>query len=236
MSVATYKQALSLVLAHEGGFANHPLDPGGATMRGVTQRTYDAFRRLRGFPLQSVRYISDEEVERVYRDNYWKLVRGDELPAGLDYALFDFAVNSGVSRAIKFLQAGLAVGIDGVIGDETLGMAIAKAVLNEELIINNLCADRMRFVRGLKTFATFGKGWTRRIMGNIDGAQPDKDKGVIDYGIAFARHDPVFTMPTAIGLLSGEYVAKAIPTATLGETATETAVSYDKAMSSGWGL
>lgn len=228
MTVATRKPALALVLAHEGGYSNHPEDPGGATNRGITQRVYDAYRRSRGLATRSVRHIADDEVEAIYRINYWNLVRADELPAGLDYAVFDFAVNSGVSRAIKFLQKGLGfVGddVDGIIGLRTMTRANEAARKNEEILISNYCADRMKFVRSLSTFKTFGKGWTRRIMGDIDGAQPGKDKGVIDYAIGFARNDTAFVMPSAIGSKPGEVAAKA----------TEP-VSYADAVSGGWGL
>lgn len=232
MTVATYNPALALVLGHEGGYVNHPLDPGGATNKGVTQRVYDAYRRVHGLPTRSVRYIESGEVKIIYKENYWNLVRGDILPAGLDYAMFDFAINSGVSRAIKYLQAGLGFtgeDIDGVIGDLTRTRVNEAAKANEVLLIQKLCEDRMRFVRGLKTFKTFGKGWTRRIMGNLDGAQPDKDTGVIDYAIAFAMRDPIFTVPTTIGKLDGEVAGKAIPTPSLG-------VSYQEALSTGWGV
>jgi len=157
---ANFEKALALVLEHEGGYVNHPKDPGGATMKGVTQAVYDAYRKLRGRGVQSVKLISDEELRAIYKFQYWDKVQGDFLPAGVDYAVFDFAVNSGVSRAAKYLQAVLGVAQDGQIGAKTLA-----AITSPANTINALCDRRVGFLRNLKTFLTFGKGWTRRVQG-----------------------------------------------------------------------
>lgn len=157
---ANFEKALTLVLEHEGGYVNHPKDPGGATMKGVTQAVYDAYRKLRGRGVQSVKLISDEELRAIYKFQYWDKVQGDFLPAGVDYAVFDFAVNSGVSRAAKYLQAVLGVAQDGQIGAKTLA-----AITSPANTINALCDRRVGFLRNLKTFLTFGKGWTRRVQG-----------------------------------------------------------------------
>jgi len=154
-----FDKCLALVLIHEGGFVNHPRDPGGATNRGVTQAVYDAYRKTRGRGQQSVKFITDDEVKAIYKFQYWDRVQGDLLPRGLDYAVFDFAVNSGVGRASKYLQAVLGVAQDGVIGAKTLA-----AVQSPYNAINALCDRRMSFLRNLKTFLTFGKGWTRRVQ------------------------------------------------------------------------
>jgi lysozyme family protein len=157
---ANFEKALPLVLEHEGGWVNHPKDPGGATMKGVTQAVYDAYRKMRVRPSQSVKLISEEELRAIYKFQYWDKVQGDFLPSGLDYAVFDFAVNSGVSRAAKYLQAVLGVAQDGQIGAKTLA-----AITSPTNTINALCDRRMSFLRNLKTFLTFGKGWTRRVQG-----------------------------------------------------------------------
>ena len=102
MARANFAAALSAVLLHEGGWANNPKDPGGATMKGVTLATYRRYRP--GATKEQLRNISDEELRTIYRDGYWDEVRGDDLPSGIDFATFDFAVNSGPSRAAKFLQ------------------------------------------------------------------------------------------------------------------------------------
>jgi len=153
-----FDKCLSLVLVHEGGYVNHPRDPGGATNRGVTQAVYDAYRKTRGRGQQSVKFITDDEVKAIYRFQYWDRVQGDLLPAGLDYAVFDFAVNSGVGRASKYLQAVVGTPQDGVIGARTLA-----AIQSPKSAINALCDRRMSFLRNLRTFLTFGKGWTRRV-------------------------------------------------------------------------
>lgn len=153
-----FEKALALVLKHEGGYVDHPKDPGGATMKGVTQAVYNAYRKIRGRGLLSVKYISDEELRAIYKFQYWDRVHGDFLPSGLDYAVFDFAVNSGVRRASKYLQAVLGAAQDGVIGAKTLA-----AITSPEKTINALCDRRMGFLRNLRAFMTFGKGWTRRV-------------------------------------------------------------------------
>ena len=151
---------LSLVLVHEGGYVNHPKDPGGATNKGVTQAVYDAWRRKHGKPARSVRFIETTELEGIYRKDYWDAISGDELPDGVDYAVFDFAVNSGINRASRYLQRAVGVAEDGKIGPKTLD---AVSMHNPKILVNRLCDARMAFLRGLGTFPVFGKGWTRRV-------------------------------------------------------------------------
>jgi len=154
-----FNECLELVLKHEGGFVNHPKDPGGATNRGVTQKVYDAYRKTRARPIQSVKFISEDETKAIYKFQYWDRVQGDFLPRGLDYAVFDFAVNSGVGRASKYLQACVGVKQDGVIGAMTIA-AIGKPAN----VINAICDRRLSFLRNLDTFLTFGRGWVRRVV------------------------------------------------------------------------
>lgn len=154
-----YEQSLAAVLVHEGGYVNHPRDPGGATNKGVTQAVYDDYRHKAGLHTQSVKAISSEEIGNIYRRQYWNAVNGDGLPSGLDYAMFDFGVNSGVNRAARYLQAVLGVAQDGLIGNGTLA-----AIHNVTATIDALCDKRLAFLRSLGTFDTFGKGWTRRVQ------------------------------------------------------------------------
>lgn len=156
-----FDSSLKLVLKHEGGWADHPKDPGGATMKGITIAVYRANINPNGTK-EDLRKITDAQVAHIYRTQYWDKVRGDDLPSGVDYAVFDYAVNSGVSRASKHLQAVVGKRQDGKVGPETL--AATKAIL-AQTVINNLCDKRMAFLRGLKTFAIFGKGWTTRVSG-----------------------------------------------------------------------
>jgi lysozyme family protein len=146
--------------ASEGGYVNHPKDPGGAINFGITQAVYDAYRRKMGMSKQTVRSISEAEVNAIYKTEYADKIRYDELPAGTDYATLDGAVNSGVSRGAKWLQSALGVSSDGVIGAGTLAAAAKADAIK---VIKSMCAKRMSFLRGLRIFSTFGKGWTARV-------------------------------------------------------------------------
>ncbi|WP_080578578.1 glycoside hydrolase family 108 protein [Sinorhizobium fredii] len=154
-----FKRAFSLVLKHEGGWSDHPDDPGGATMKGVTLATFRRYVKPNGTKAD-LRNITDEQLATVYRRHYWDAVHGAELPNGVDFALFDFAVNSGPARAAKFLQAVVGVTQDGRIGPATLKAVRAKM---HATVIHDLCDKRMAFLKGLETWPTFKHGWTRRV-------------------------------------------------------------------------
>lgn len=156
---ANFQRALALVLKHEGGFSNHKADPGGATNKGITLETFRRYVKPGG-TVADLKAITDAQVAQVYKAHYWNAVKGDELPSGVDYAVFDFAVNSGPNRAIKYLQRILLVPQDGIIGPQTLP-ALARA--KPEHVIEVLCAERLKFLKGLSTWPTFGKGWGRRV-------------------------------------------------------------------------
>lgn len=181
MSQSNFATSLDLTLVYEGGWVNNPKDPGGATYRGVTQAVYDAFRDQVGAPRQSVRLMSDSELVAIYSDRYWNRIAGDQLPRGVDYAVFDFAVNSGVGRAARTLQQLLGMSVlDGVIGPQTL-QAVTLHCTNygATAVTDGLCNARMAFLRALPTYAEFGLGWQRRVMGALPGHQQG-DTGVID--------------------------------------------------------
>jgi len=151
-----YAQALKQVLKYEGGYVDHPKDPGGPTNKGVTQAVYDTWRKSKDLPTQSVRNISDSEIATIYKNLYWDRISGDYLPSGVDFAVFDYAVNSGVSRAARTLQAVVGVTQDGVIGPETIEAAktyVAMSITNR----------RLAFMQSLSIWPTFGKGWSARI-------------------------------------------------------------------------
>jgi len=154
-----FQRALSLVLKHEGGFVDHPADPGGATNKGVTISTYRAYINPKG-TVADLKKITDDQVATVYKAQYWDAIKGDDLPSGLDYAVFDYAVNSGPSRSAKHLQAVIGVSQDGKIGNQTL--AKAKTLKTSDTI-NALCDKRLTFLKGLPTWGTFGKGWSTRV-------------------------------------------------------------------------
>jgi lysozyme family protein len=165
MAVSRERESLAKVLAHEGGYSNHPADPGGPTNKGVTQRVYDAYRRGKGQAVRSVKSLTTEELNDIYDKQYWDAVKGDLLPDGVDYVVFDGAVNSGPGRSIMWLQQALRPvytgRIDGVMGMGTI--AALKAINNNDALIDRICDARMNFLRHLGTFGTFGRGWTVRV-------------------------------------------------------------------------
>lgn len=154
-----FERCLAITLAHEGGWADHPKDPGGATMNGVTIGTYAQFKG-RKVTKDELRNISDADLRAIYRRNYWNKVRGDDLPAGLDLVAFDGAVNSGPSRGARWLQHGVGALPDGKIGPETVR---AATITNAVQAVGRACDARLSFLRSLKTWATFGKGWSSRV-------------------------------------------------------------------------
>lgn len=154
-----FLQCLKLVLVHEAGYVNHPRDPGGATNRGITIATYRRYINPRG-TAADLRHITEAEVERIYRFGYWDAVKGDRLPYGVDYAVFDYAVNSGPGKAIRHLQEVIGADVDGLVGPQTLAKV---AEMKPEEIIKFLCTKRMKFLQGLATYDVFGRGWSRRV-------------------------------------------------------------------------
>lgn len=156
---ASFPRALAAVLRHEGGYVNHPSDPGGPTNKGITLATFRKWVKANG-TVDDLKAISAADVAKVYRKHYWNAVCGDDLPAGVDFAVFDYAVNSGPTRAAKALQGVLGVAQDGKIGPDTVSAA-AKA--NSLATIDGLCDQRLAFLKGLKTWGTFGKGWGSRV-------------------------------------------------------------------------
>lgn len=164
MASMSFAKSLSAVLVHEGGWSNHPKDPGGATMKGVIQRVYDGYRKRKGLPLRSVARIETAELREIYKAQYWDVVRGDDLPAGVDYVVFDGAVNSGPSQSAKWLQRALGtVKVDGEIGEATLAAVAAHP--DHDRLIAAICDRRMAFLKALRTWGDFGRGWTSRVAG-----------------------------------------------------------------------
>lgn len=167
MVASSFKAALARVLVHEGGYVNHPRDPGGATNQGITQRTYEAYRRGKKQRTRNVRSLTVPERDDIYRHQYWDAVEGDKLPEGVDYVLFDGAVNSGSKQSIKWLQRALGSAyrgpIDGVIGLGTL--AALDEIENLDSLIDRICDRRMIYLRALEHWPTFKRGWTARVAG-----------------------------------------------------------------------
>jgi lysozyme family protein len=159
MSAACYSDAIGRLLKSEGGYVNHPSDPGGPTNFGITLSDYRKYKKP-GATAADVRRMKVSEAKDIYRGKYWDAIRGDDLPAGVDYCLFDYAVNSGTGRAPKALQRVLAVGVTGHVDDDTIAAANEADAKD---IINGVCDERLRFLKGLKTWGVFGKGWARRV-------------------------------------------------------------------------
>jgi lysozyme family protein len=154
-----YETCIALVLKHEGGYVNNPKDPGGATNLGVTKKVWEEWV---GKPvsLDEMKALTVKDVTPLYKAQYWDRVRGDDLPAGVDYAVMDVAVNSGVVRAAKFLQAALGLTADGIIGPATLAAAEAA---NPRQLVTDVCDKRLAFMQALPIWSTFGNGWSRRV-------------------------------------------------------------------------
>lgn len=195
MAKESYELALTYVLVHEGGYVNDADDAGGPTNKGITQGVYDAKRRKNGQQPRPVRAITAAEVAEIYHDQYWVPIRGDALPVGLDYVVFDYGVNSGTGRAIKDLQKTLGVKADGVIGEMTLAAVAEREVVE---LIEAYIARRMKFLQSIKArkgqggWPKFGRGWTRRVLGEApDMSGNPGDTGVIDRAVAMIIDKPL---------------------------------------------
>ena len=148
-----------MILHHEGGYVNHPKDPGGETNLGVTKRVYEEWGGTK-----DMKDLTVEDVAPIYEKNYWGRVKGDDLPSGLDLCVFDFGVNAGTGRAAKYLQTMIGTVADGGIGPNTLKAVDAYVEENGlQTTIENYQANRQGYYEKLKTFETFGRGWTRRV-------------------------------------------------------------------------
>lgn len=160
MSTLGFARSLPPVLVYEGGKVDNPKDPGGRTNQGVTQKVYDAYRRSIGKLEQDVYKLTNAERDTIYRRQYWDAVRGDDLPDGVDFAVFDGAVNSGPVQSIKWLQRALGVNADGQLGTVTLDAL--NSTDNYDALVDAIVDRREAFLKALKTFKTFGKGWMAR--------------------------------------------------------------------------
>lgn len=161
-----FDKCLSMLLHHEGGFVNHPQDPGGMTNLGVTKRVYEAWvgREVTEGTMRDLTFV---DVAPIYKKNYWDKVRGDDLPSGVDWCAFDWAVNSGSGRPGKAIQRAVGATPDGAIGPKTL-----QSIMNHEpkMIIESVYTQRQSFYESLGHFDTFGRGWTRRNKETLDQA------------------------------------------------------------------
>lgn len=150
-----FDTAFHRLLGHEGGFVDHPSDPGGATCWGVTERV----ARENGYQ-GAMRELPVAVAKKIYRSKYWDAVRAEDLPAAVRYEMFDAAVNSGTGQATRWLQRALGVADDGRLGPITIAAAHAA---DAQLVARRMLGQRLRFMTDLSTWPTFGKGWARRI-------------------------------------------------------------------------
>jgi len=153
-----FDKCLHMLLEHEGGYVNNVHDKGGMTNLGVTKRVYDKWID-RESTEQEMRDLTPEDVAPIYKKNYWDRVKGDLLPSGLDWACFDWAVNSGSGRPAKAVQRAVGATVDGAIGKQTVGLVMEK---DPEFIIDYVYTVRKSFYESLDDYKHFGRGWSRR--------------------------------------------------------------------------
>lgn len=165
--LSNWDKSFELVIHHEGGFTNDQRDPGnklpdgrqGSTNLGLTQKNWEAHVGQQ-VTQDDMKALTQEDVKPIYKKNYWDAVKGDDLPSGVDYAMFDLAINSGPNRAVKVLQTALQVTPDGAIGRKTM-KAIQDA--DAEELLTKFSQAKEDFYKSLPTFTTYGKGWLRRV-------------------------------------------------------------------------
>ncbi|HZP70625.1 MAG TPA: glycosyl hydrolase 108 family protein [Pseudolabrys sp.] len=157
---STYDVCLPLLLAHEGGYTNHPSDPGGPTNFGITIFDYRKYVNP-GANAADVRAMTIDEAKRIYRTRYWDAQRCDELPAGVDYAMFDYGVNSGISRSGKVLRRLVNLpDRSSAVSDDVIDAVCASDPI---ALVTGICDERLRFLQSLRTWPVFGAGWRRRV-------------------------------------------------------------------------
>ena len=157
-----FDECLKMLLHHEGGYVNHPSDPGGETNLGVTKKVYQEWGGTK-----DMKDLTVEDVAPIYKKNYWDRCKCDDLESGVDWVVFDWAVNSGTGRSAKAIQKICGATQDGAIGPKTLAL-IGKQ--DTQYVIEEFGKVRQDFYESLKTFDTFGKGWTRRNKETTDKA------------------------------------------------------------------
>lgn len=174
MSKERFLEVHKLTAQFEGGWSNHAADPGGKTMYGVTEAVFHQWLASKGKPKRPVRSITHAEAEELYFNNYWLAAGCDKLPRGVDRMAYDVAVNSGVSRSKRH-------------------QALAKGTPAE--MVRTMYQVRLKFLMGLKTWKTFGKGWKRRVDAMSDMALSETAKPVPVYGPEHDAPGPIVTPP-----------------------------------------
>jgi len=160
--LANWDKSFDYLIDSEGGFVNDPNDPGGMTNLGITKKVWEAWI---GHEVDeaAMRALTHDDVKPLYKKEYWDAVRADELPSGIDYLCFDFAVNSGVNRAIVILQQSIDVIVDGHLGPITISKVNKIYQENPENLIEKYSDNKETFYKSLKNFPIYGKGWLNRV-------------------------------------------------------------------------
>lgn len=159
--MALFLDLIDRVLSHEGGYVNDPRDPGGETKWGISKRSY---------PQLDIKGLTRDDAKAIYERDFWQRVQGDKLPRPFAFQALDAAVNHGIGNAVRWMQRAAGVADDGHIGPATLA-AVARAEPAD--LVLNFNAERLEFYARLQTFDTFGRGWTRRVAGNLRYAAQD---------------------------------------------------------------
>lgn len=159
--MSMFLDLIDRVLSHEGGYVNDPRDPGGETKFGIAKRSY---------PGVDIKALTRQDAIAIYERDFWRRVQGDKLPRPFAFQALDAAVNHGIGNAVRWMQRAAGVADDGVIGPITLA-AVARAEPAD--LVLNFNAERLEFYARLQTFDTFGRGWTRRVAGNLRYAAQD---------------------------------------------------------------
>ncbi len=159
----TFDEVFERSVGHEGGYVNDPLDPGGETKWGISKRSY---------PHLDIKNLTRDEAKEIYRLDFWNRVNGDKLYDGVAYQVFDFAINSGIETAVRYLQRAVGTADDGHWGPKSQEALDSKT---ESDIIMNFCAERLDFWTRLSTWERFGKGWARRAAQNLRYGAIDSD-------------------------------------------------------------
>jgi len=160
-----FDQCFERLIGHEGGYSNHPNDPGGETMWGITKRV-----AVENGYTGPMRELTREQAKAIYKRAYWDKAKADQYDGAISFQLFDAAVNHGITQAIKFLQRAVGTTADGIVGPKTLA---AIAAMDVDDVLMRFNAERLQFYTGLSTWNTFGRGWARRVAGNLKYAAED---------------------------------------------------------------
>lgn len=171
MAKDNFKNCLAIVLEHEGGYVDHPSDPGGATNMGITRQTYEDWMS-KVVTKEVIQNLTEKDVTPIYKKNYWNAVLANDIPKGLDLCVFDMCVNAGRHRATKILQILVGTKIDGWIGPNTIAKTLGYVeAVGINKAIDDYSAKRQEYYETLTTFKTFGNGWTSRVNTTKDKAK-----------------------------------------------------------------